>query len=388
MAADKVAGVRGLYFMPTSFDVIYIGNLTNIDPREGDEWVDPGRVNSWLGTYGSSSDPLASHIQAFEPASYTGGIINTYDLNNWRSSDDYTIDGVTKTHDATMVFNATITYLDGSTATINAILSQDTNGDVYLMPGPLREPPLPQEVADAHALAAAPLRSIQLHSPVYAMGNYGQGYNLIANRFVPDDGWIVPCFTPGTLIATTKGECRIEDLQPGDRVITRDNGVQAIRWIGKRTLEAGELAAAPEMRPVLIGAGALGGALPCQEILVSPNHRMLVTSDKAELLFGQREVLVAAKHLTSQEGIDRVEAPSVTYIHLMFDQHEIVLSNGTWSESFQPGDQSLRGIDRQQREEILTLFPELAEETGLEAYGAARMSLKAHEVTSLLAMAD
>ena len=52
---------------------------------------------------------------------------------------------------------------------------------------------------------------------------------------------IIPCFTPGTLIATPQGERKVEDLQAGDRVITRDNGIQEIRWIGTRTLEAGDL---------------------------------------------------------------------------------------------------------------------------------------------------
>ncbi|MFV0492416.1 MAG: Hint domain-containing protein [Pseudorhodobacter sp.] len=373
--------------MPTSFDVIYLGNLPDIDTREGNASVNTSVVNGWLGTYGTSADPLSAHVQEFAPGNYTGGIINVYDINNNRSNDTFTVDGATRTHDATMVFEATITYLDGTTAEINAVLMQATNGDVYLVPGPLRSTPIPDEIADAAALAAKPLRSIELESPIYAFGIDGRAYNLLANRYVPPGGQVViPCFTLGTLIATTKGECLIEDLQPGDRVITRDNGVQTIRWIGQRELEAKDLLLTPGLQPVLISAGALGGILPCQDILVSPNHRMLLTSDKAELLFGQREVLVAAKHLTRLNGVEQIKTQSVTYIHLMFDHHEIILSNGTWSESFQPGDYTLQSIDKEQRNEILTLFPELAEETGLDAYGSARMSLKAHEVTSLLAM--
>ena len=68
----------------------------------------------------------------------------------------------------------------------------------------------------------------------------------------------------------------------------------------------------------------------------------------------------------------------------MFDQHEVVLSNGAWSESFQPGDYTLDGIGKEQRDEILELFPELATQQGSEAYQAARRTLKKYEAALLL----
>ena len=88
---------------------------------------------------------------------------------------------------------------------------------------------------------------------------------------------------------------------------------------------------------------------------------------------------MAAKHLTDMEGIDVVDVSHTTYIHIMFDQHEVILSDGTWTESFQPGDMSLASVGDASREEILELFPELATREGIEAYAAARKSLKKHE---------
>ena len=194
---------------------------------------------------------------------------------------------------------------------------------------------------------------------------------------------MVPCFTPGTLIATPQGERLVEDLQVGDRVITRDNGIQEIRWIGRKDLTGFDLARRPQMRPVLIQKGALGKNMPMHDLLVSPNHRILVANDKTALYFEEREVLAAAKHLTGLDGVDEVGTLGVSYIHFMFDQHEVVLSNGVWSESFQPGDYTLRGIDEAQRTEIYELFPELEQAEGLRAYGAARRSLKKHEAQLL-----
>ncbi|MEP4038891.1 Hint domain-containing protein [Pseudophaeobacter sp.] len=195
---------------------------------------------------------------------------------------------------------------------------------------------------------------------------------------------IIPCFTPGTLIATPEGERRVEDLAVGDRIITRDNGIQSIRWLGKRSLATADLKAAEHLQPILIREGALGNGLPERDMMVSPNHRVLVANDKTALYFEDREVLVAAKHLTGLAGVDAVETSSVTYIHFMFDQHEVVLSDGAWTESFQPGDQTLRGLDNAQRNEVYEIFPELKTEAGREAYSSARRSLKRHEARLLV----
>lgn len=195
---------------------------------------------------------------------------------------------------------------------------------------------------------------------------------------------LIPCFTPGTAIATPRGERRVEDLKVGDRIITRDNGLQEIRWIGTRTLSGPELVASPHLKPVLIRAGSLGHGLPERDLLVSPQHRVLMNSDRAALYFEEREVLAAARHLTDKDGVDIVDTASVTYVHFMFDQHEVVLSNGSWTESFQPGAQVLDGMGGDQRDEIYSLFPELREAEGLESYQAARRSLKRHEARLLV----
>ncbi|MFP4404643.1 Hint domain-containing protein [Rhodosalinus sp.] len=192
------------------------------------------------------------------------------------------------------------------------------------------------------------------------------------------------CFTPGTVIATPRGERLVEDLKAGDRIITRDNGIQEIAWTGTKALTGHQLARMPHLRPILIQAGSLGNGLPEQDLLVSPNHRVLVANDKTALYFDESEVLVAAKHLTGLEGVDEVTSLGVTYVHFMFERHEVVLSNGAWTESFQPGDHSLQGIGNAQRAEIFELFPELEREgTVAGGFGAARRVLKKHEASLL-----
>lgn len=194
---------------------------------------------------------------------------------------------------------------------------------------------------------------------------------------------IVPCFTPGTLIATPRGEVPVEALRVGDKVITRDDGLQEIRWLGRKDLNWSDLNANAHLKPVLITAGSLGDGLPERDMLVSPNHRMLVANDRTSLYFDEHEVLVSAKHLLSGSGISTVAAAGVTYVHFMCDQHEVVLSNGAWTETFQPGDYTLKGMGNAQRSEIFELFPELKTPAGVDGYQAARRVLKKHEAILL-----
>jgi len=192
---------------------------------------------------------------------------------------------------------------------------------------------------------------------------------------------VIPCFTPGTIILTNKGEKKVEDLAIGDKVLTRDTGYQPIRWIGTRTLSRGDLAAQPNFNPVCIAKDALGAGMPDRDMTVSPQHRMLITGPRAEMLFGESEVLVAALYLINDSTIRRLAPQSVTYIHLLFGRHEIIRGDGTWTESFQPAEQTLKSMDRPQRDEVLALFPELA--LG-ETYPAARRLLKSFEAKVLL----
>lgn len=193
---------------------------------------------------------------------------------------------------------------------------------------------------------------------------------------------VIPCFTPGAMIATPAGEVPVETLREGDKVLTRDNGMQEVRWIGSRDMSLAELQAAPNLHPVLVKAGSLGHNMPERDMLVSPQHRVLCSGEAAQLYFAESEVLVAAKHLVGRPGIT-VAREVPTYVHFMFDRHEVVLSDGAWTESFQPGDMTLGSMGKAARAEILALFPELESHVGHNDYAAARRSLKSHEAKLL-----
>jgi hypothetical protein len=103
----------------------------------------------------------------------------------------------------------------------------------------------------------------------------------------------------------------------------------------------------------------------------------------AELMFGNTEVLVAAKDLVNDRSIRSVEGGEVEYVHLMFDQHQVIYSEGLATESFLPGPQTTKSFEAEIVEEICTVFPELDLTTG-EGYGpAARPMLKSYEAEAL-----
>jgi len=187
----------------------------------------------------------------------------------------------------------------------------------------------------------------------------------------------VPCFTPGTLIDTKWGWRAVETLKEGDLIVTHDNGLQPIRWVGRRTVSAqGDLA------PIRIRTGALGND---RDLLVSPQHRMVLSGWLAELHFGESEVLIAAKHLVNGTTIVPAQRRSVDYIHLMFDRHEIIFAEGIATESFHPGDFVLEN-DPETRAELVSLFPEL-ETAQACTWPTARKVAKAHEAALITVVA-
>lgn len=195
---------------------------------------------------------------------------------------------------------------------------------------------------------------------------------------------VIACFTPGVKIATLKGEIAVENLVAGDKVVTRDNGIQEIRWTGQKKIDWRLMTAYPHLKPVLVRRGSLGNELPERDLMISPNHRLLVANNRTALQFNENEVLVSAKHMIDGQAVQLIDSIGTTYIHFMFDRHEVVLSDGIWTESFQPTDTSLKGFGNSQRAEIFEIFPDLQTAEGKAAFGPARKALTKDQASQLV----
>ncbi len=193
--------------------------------------------------------------------------------------------------------------------------------------------------------------------------NAGQSLNYTAagvyeGAGAPDPG--VVCFTAGSQIETEFGPRRIEDLQVGAKIRTLDHGLQTLRWIGRRVVSAAEQACHPTLCPIEIEKGALGPQSPLRRTRVSPQHRVLVASLSTDILFDQPRMLCAAVSLVGQRGIQQLSpGQAVEYVHILFDQHEVVFVDGQPSESFFPNQEGLSALSPLARAELFALFPEL-----------------------------
>jgi len=202
-------------------------------------------------------------------------------------------------------------------------------------------------------------------------------------RAVDESRGGVICFTPGTRLETPRGLRRVEELGEGDLVQTRDNGAQPVQWVGSRRITGARLQVMPHLRPVRLRPGSLGIERPDQELLVSPEHRLLVRGRAAHALFNTDEVLVAARDLVN--GTTVIEDHSVrevTYVHLLLPNHEILVANGVETESFHPANADLGTLGDGDRRRLLAHLPGLEADPHL--YGPfARRNLTRSEAAIL-----
>lgn len=319
-----------------SFSAIYLGTGPLIDQVEGNTSAD--HAGALVGqTFGGPGNALAGNVTGVVTGDLNGdGALNQ---DNFLSSDGFTADigngDQNFAFDAATAYSATVTYTDGSTANVTLVVFQSTTGETFLAPG---------LTAGVNAiLTAAPIRSITLNGTVTTNAT-----GLAVDR--PDIDFPT-CLVAGTRIATPAGPRPVEALRPGDIVLTRDRGPRPLVWAGRRTA-----AGTGAFAPVRLLPGALGRH---GLVEVSQQHRVLVSGWRAELHFATGEVLVAARHLVNGRTVLLAPRPQVSYVHLMFDRHEIVTTAGLASESFYPGAVALAG-DAALRAELAALFPGLA----------------------------
>ena len=156
----------------------------------------------------------------------------------------------------------------------------------------------------------------------------------------------IPCFVTGTLIRTPQGWTAVEHLAPGALVVTTE-GLQRVRWAGRRALSRDDLAHQPDQRPIHFPAGAIGNTVPLR---LSPQHAVLMRAR------GGAPVLVRAKHL-AEIGFAGARVAQgvreVCYHHILLDRHAVVCAAGAATESFYPGPLAVQMLDWPSRQSLI-----------------------------------
>ncbi|MDQ7070491.1 MAG: Hint domain-containing protein [Rhodobacterales bacterium] len=321
-----------------TFQTIYLGQMRDLDPDEENYTSEySGKLEGM--TFGDKSNPLHDDIGKLTLDDADGNkIIVANDRGN--KAEDLIFEGKAAALDTELAVKVEITFSDGSTGETIMMVLQDTDGRVFLTPWD-KEGAAENEVLDDGKILSIKIVSVGDVS-------YGIYSDVEAEAFI--------CFAGGTLIDTDQGQVDVARVSIGDRVRTMDHGYQEIRWIGGR-----RVCAVGNVAPIRIRAGALGEGVPARDLRVSPQHRILVRSKIAKRMFDTPEVLIPAKKLLGLQGVTiDTSCRYITYWHFLFDRHEIVFANGTASESLFTGKEALKAVGNKARDEILTLFPELA----------------------------
>ncbi|MGH1368732.1 MAG: Hint domain-containing protein [Maritimibacter sp.] len=196
------------------------------------------------------------------------------------------------------------------------------------------------------------ITSIQIRSLDYSPS--GNDIKIDADQ----DNNVTVCFAANTLIDTPKGARKIEQISAGDLVHTLDHGPQPVIWAHTWRQPLDNDMRSRKNAPVRIARGALGAGLPDRDVIVSPQHRILIGSKVTERMFGAREILVPAKKLVGMRGITREKGLSyMRYTHLLLESHEVLLTQGIGAESLLSDARGLEVLGTRARCDIRTLAP-------------------------------
>lgn len=214
----------------------------------------------------------------------------------------------------------------------------------------------------------------------------GRTYDLLASDSTPNAAAGDPVFTysdyvclaDGTPIDTPDGPRAVEDLRPGDRVLTLDSGAQEIVWAGSR-----QLAFPPgphPHKPILLPEGCLGSGRPWRDIAVSPQHRILLRDGRGGELLGPAKGLLPLPGVRALNG-----RRAVVYRSFALAAHGIVRAAGAAVETLWPGEMALALLSAAERAALEALFPGIL--SGTMAYGDPARPLATVSTTLAIARA-
>jgi autotransporter passenger strand-loop-strand repeat protein len=162
-------------------------------------------------------------------------------------------------------------------------------------------------------------------------GNYtGEFFHLGADDGPGTDVTVndIPCFCAGTHIRTPSGDVAVENLRPGDRLMTLAGTSRKLRWIGQRTYSARFATRNRHILPVCIRRHALGNGVPARDLFISPLHALYFDMPGSGVLVPAGALLNGISIVTAQP------AETIAYFHLELETHDVILAEGAAAESF------------------------------------------------------
>jgi hypothetical protein len=321
--------------------------MAELDTIDGDGVAE--NQSALLGSYYSANDPASGHITTITAQDANDDSkVNSNDTGAAESvSYDLGSGLVVTQYDALFNVDVTVNF-DASTGEppyngLGGIIQTET-GDLFFV-----------MIDDDAGLGVNSFDNVAIDSiTINSISVFGSQQSPT----VSDTESFVPCFATGTRIRTRQGFVTVEKISVGDQVETFDNGYQTVNWVGRRFLSARQLAKHPKLRAVHIPAGALGERQPTRDLMVSPQHRLVLKSKIAQRMTGQTEILVATEKLVGFAGIQQVNCGlGVQYHHFACASHQVIWANGALAETLFLGPQVEKGLSPAAREELEMVMP-------------------------------
>lgn len=329
LSANGIFSTESGLLSTSSGDVLFseiesidLGDSNNfVIGSRSDDTISTGRGNDTVSGGAGNDEFTLSDNPLFVDRDVV--VLSDGDGNDTINLFDTRLDGVGRTFDQIDVSGMT----DAGGDPVNAwdvTVSEDVNGDAVLtFPG-----------GESVTLVGVSTTQVDSASELFAMG--------------------IPCFASGTRIATRQGNKPVEEIDVGDLILTADCGFQPVRWIGARTVSYEELKSNPNLVPIVVRKHAFGNT---RQLIVSPQHGLFIRTGTGERLIRAKH---AAKYFNDHLATVCEGLPGVTYIHLMFDLHQLVFAEGCPAESFYPGPVALRALSGRGLSSLLTSRPDLA----------------------------
>ena len=216
-----------------------------------------------------------------------------------------------------------------------------------------------------------------------------EGANILVGLSVPllfpSDVAIPLCLGAETLLKTETGLKAIGEIQPGDLVLTLDDGPQEVLWIGKQRVNFVTNPEMSEHKPILIKKDAFGEGKPFKDLTVSPQHAVMFAGWEAAYFTGEEEIFAVAKSLVNGRTVLQIEdCAEVDYCHILFGDHQVIWAQGLTVESLFLGDLALDSLMEHKRAELLAVFPNIGD-VEQRFLHRARAKAKSYEIAAMLA---
>lgn len=164
-------------------------------------------------------------------------------------------------------------------------------------------------------------------------------------------------------VRTPCGARHVANLRPGDLIVTRDNGLQPVRLVWKRTVTQAEIAADPSLAPICLKPRCIGPMMPQRDLIVAGDHRLLIPGYRLTDQPDASAALIPARDIAGTSDAAYVDrsAEEITFYNLVFDAQQVFAANGLPVESFLPSEQNVARLEAAVRDDIERIFPELRE---------------------------